>query len=85
VTEPALTNEELTEAVKYLRQKLESLEERMTTHGHNVLGDTTGTPVQWVPPSKHNPTPAEAGELVEKALRVARKYGSPLPSRLSPK
>jgi hypothetical protein len=47
-----LSEAAVTAMIKFLLQKVESLEERMTTHGHNVLGDTTGTPVQWVPPSK---------------------------------
>ena len=49
----ALTNEELTEAVKILRLRLEAMEERFTQHGHHETGTgAVGTPIMWTPLAK---------------------------------
>ena len=73
MNEPVLTNEELTAALEILRAQIETWIERVKA---------------MEKPPRANPTLAEAQEMVEKAVKIARRYQqpvqstSPLPSRL---
>ncbi|MGE0205871.1 MAG: hypothetical protein AB7P60_19960 [Hyphomicrobiaceae bacterium] len=67
--ETPLTNEELTLVVQILRSRLEALEERFSQHGHNVVTDTTGTPVPLTPMVRSYPArPAQPAQPFPRPL-----------------